>query len=363
MEAIKAREGIALSLISAVGFSLIPILARLAADAGVPGFQVVLVNELANVFLFIPLAIFCKAPLRGNTWKQTLLMIGTGTVRVIAASMSLLSSLYIPPAATIAIGSGMKPFTTAIISWLILRESVGWENIMGIIIQVTGVGLVAGGMHLRTTADQANNLTDYMNTTVPANVTFGTSTNIQNGAVRDFVIGVVLAFLGTLGLVITNVMSRSFLQNVAQLTVLVFVEGLGFFLVLPIMFIFNTPVWDLDVFTIASLTGQGTLYSVSICCMYRGLKLEKASTVEILRGVAIALAYVFQFLILHIVAVLIEYLGATVIAISIVLVATLGVCRSSKNNDNPVNAQTSNDGNRDDIPTVDGTINMAMDEL
>ncbi|XP_066287725.1 uncharacterized protein [Branchiostoma lanceolatum] len=347
MEAIKAREGIALSLISAVGFSLSPILARRAADAGVPDFQVVLLNELANAIVFLPLAMFCKAPLRGKTHKQTLQMMATGAVRVLAASLSLLSALYIPPAATIALSSGIKPFTSAVVSWVTFRESPGWGNAVGMVVQVTGVGMVAGGTHLRSTgANPTSNLTEYTNTTV-ANLTL--ATNIENVAVRDYVIGVVFALLGTLGLVITNVMSRSFLQNVPQLTVLVFVEGLGFLLVLPIMFIFNTPVWDLDVLAVASLTGQGVLYTVSISCMYRGLKLEKASTVEILRGVGIALAFVFQFLILHVVAVLLEYLGAAVIAISIVLVSALALCRTSQNKDNPVDSQRSKDGNREDI--------------
>ncbi|XP_078608579.1 uncharacterized protein LOC144880327 [Branchiostoma floridae x Branchiostoma japonicum] len=321
-EFIRAGEGVFFALIAAVGFSVFPILARMAANAGVPDFQVVLVNELTNAAVFLPLSFICGAPIRGQKRKQTWSFIGTGVVRVCSTTMTVLSYLYIPPAATIAIGNGSSPLFAVVLSWLVRKERAGWVNIVGMAVQVTAVGLVAAGTHLRTTE-----LTDLVNSSeqlrnVTANFTATAATNaVQTSATRDYIIGIVLALVGTLGLATTNVLSRTFLQKAPQLNVLSYVESLGFLLVLPAMYIFNTPKWSVDAYVVCLLSGQGIMYTLSIACLYRSLKLQKASTVEILRGLSVALAYAFQYFALGVLALLMEYIGAAIIIVSIALVA------------------------------------------
>eukprot|EP00058_Branchiostoma_floridae_P028527 XP_002614018.1 hypothetical protein BRAFLDRAFT_67398 [Branchiostoma floridae] len=318
-EFIRAGQGVFFALIAAVGFSIFPILARLAANEGVPNFQVVLVNELTNASVFLPLSFICGAPVRGQKCKQTWRFVCTGVVRVCSTTMTVLSYLYIPPAATIAISNGSSPLFAVVLSWLVRKERTGWVNIVGMVVQVTAVGLVAAGTHLRTTdiinfSEQSRNAT--------TNITATAATHVaQASATRDYIIGVVLALVGTLGLATTNVLSRTFLQKVSQLNVLAYVESLGFLLVLPAMYIFNTPKWDFDVYVVGLLSGQGIMYTLSIACLYRSLKLQNASTVEILRGLSVALAYAFQYFALGVSALLMEYIGATIIIASIALVA------------------------------------------
>ncbi|CAH1270326.1 Hypp4313 [Branchiostoma lanceolatum] len=299
LELFRAGQGVFFALTAAVGFSVFPILARLAASAGVPDFQVVLVSELTMACVNIPLCIICRAPLKGQTYKQTLSFLGMGVVRVCSTTMNVLSYLYIPPAATIAISSGSSPLFAVVLSWLVRKERAGWINIVGMVVQVTAVGLVAGGTHLRTTVlnDLVNSTNEHLNVTT--DITTATAANvIQNSVARDYIIGIVLAIVGTLGVQTTNVLSRTFLQKAHQLTVLVYVESIGFLLVFPAMYIFNTPKWNLDIYVVGVLSAQGIMYTLSIVCLYRSLKIQKASTVEILRGLSVALAYAFQYLIL-----------------------------------------------------------------
>ncbi|CAH1244580.1 SLC35G2 [Branchiostoma lanceolatum] len=341
MKLIRDGQGVFFALIAAVGFSVFPILARLAANAGVPDFQVVLVNELTNASVFLPLSLMCKTPLKGQNQKQTLSFVGTGVARVCSTTMTVLSYLYIPPAATIAISNGSSPLFAAVLSWLVRKERTGWINIIGMVVQVTAVGLVAGGTHQRTV--ELNDLvnTTYLNATT--NMTTTTTTNIIKSSItHDYIIGVVLALAGTLGLATTNVLSRTFLQKAPQLTVLAYVEGLGFLLVFPAMYIINTPKWNLDIYVIGVLSSQGIIYTVSITCLYRSLKLQKASTVEILRGLSIALAYAFQYLILGVVALLMEYIGAAIIVVSIALVAGHKWFKTYKSDIYEVDAQATN---------------------
>ncbi|XP_078585260.1 solute carrier family 35 member G2-like [Branchiostoma floridae x Branchiostoma japonicum] len=314
---VKAGEGVIFALVAAVGFSAFPSLARLAANSGVPDLQVVLVDELANAVVFLPVALFCRTPLKCETQKQTFSLIGTGVLRVFSTTVNVLSFLYIPPAATIAISAGTGPFFSAVLSRLALKEATGWINIVGMVVQVTGVGLVVGGTHLRTTvSNHAKNLTEQVNT----NASILSPVIIQDTVSSEYIIGIVLAFLGTLGLVTSNVMSRAFLQKVPQLMVLVYMESLGSLFVFPAMYIFNTPKWNLDISVVGILVGQGVIYTISIACLYRSLALENASTVAILRGLSVALAYAFQHFILDLVALLTEYIGATITAVSIVFV-------------------------------------------
>ncbi|KAI8487875.1 hypothetical protein Bbelb_343230 [Branchiostoma belcheri] len=274
---ISALQLIDLTSSAAVGFSVFPVLSRLAANAGVPDFQVVLVNELTNAAVFLPSLLICRAPLTGQNHKQTQGFICTGVVRVCSTTMTVLSGLYIPPAATLAISNGSSPLFAVVLSRLVLKERAGWVNIAGVAVQVAAVGLVAWGTHLRTTehwnvttnittttmatnittTTMATNITtttmatNITTTTMATNITTTTmATNITtttaigtilNSATHDYIIGVVLGLVGTLGLSTTNVLIRKSLMKVSQHTVLAYVESLGFLLVFPAMYIIKTP--------------------------------------------------------------------------------------------------------------------------
>ncbi|XP_078692807.1 uncharacterized protein LOC144922692 isoform X3 [Branchiostoma floridae x Branchiostoma belcheri] len=90
-------KGLLASLVAAVGFTVSPVLSRRAADVGVPGFQLVLVNELCKFAMFVPLALVFRAPLRGKDWKQTVLMIANGGLRALGGTLLVLSVILIPP--------------------------------------------------------------------------------------------------------------------------------------------------------------------------------------------------------------------------------------------------------------------------
>ncbi|XP_019643712.1 PREDICTED: uncharacterized protein LOC109484789 [Branchiostoma belcheri] len=354
-ELAQAGEGVFFALIAAVGFSVFPVLARMAANAGVPDFQVVLVNELTNAAVFLPSLLICRAPLTGQNSKQTLGFICTGVSRVCSTTMTVLSGLYIHPAATLTISNGSSPLFAVVLSRLVLKERAGWVNIAGVAVQVAAVGLVAWGTHLRTT-EHWNVTTNITTTTMATNITTTTmATNtIRNSATHDYIIGVVLGLVGTLGLSTTNVLIRKFLMKVSQLTVLAYVESLGFLLVFPAMYIINTPKWDVEIYIVCILLGQGITYTVSIACLYRSLKLQKASTVEILRGLSVALAYVFQYLILGVVALLVEYVGAMIIIVSIVIVAGYKWYKACKTDTYDVETQTTS------IYTVSATVSQGV---
>ncbi|KAI8494908.1 hypothetical protein Bbelb_275130 [Branchiostoma belcheri] len=139
-------KGLLLSLVAAIGLTVSPVLSRRAADVGVPGFQLVLVNELCNLAFFVPLALIFRVPFRGNSWKQTVLMMGNGVLRVAGTTSVVVSVLLIPPGNSFAIGQGAAaPIVSMVLAWLIMREAPGWPNVIGIVFQIAGVVMVVFG--------------------------------------------------------------------------------------------------------------------------------------------------------------------------------------------------------------------------
>ncbi|KAI8494907.1 hypothetical protein Bbelb_275120 [Branchiostoma belcheri] len=139
-------KGLLASLVAAVGFTVSPVLSRRAADVGVPGFQLVLVNELCKFAMFVPLALVFRAPLRGKDWKQTVLMIANGGLRALGGTLLVLSVILIPPGNVLAISQGAAaPMFGMMAAWLVMREAPGWPNVIGIVFQLTGVAMIVFG--------------------------------------------------------------------------------------------------------------------------------------------------------------------------------------------------------------------------
>ncbi|CAH1273839.1 Hypp5208 [Branchiostoma lanceolatum] len=139
-------KGLLLSLLAAIGLTVSPVLSRRAADVGVPGLQLVLVNELCNLALFVPLALFFRVPFRGNDWKETVLMLSNGALRVVGTTSVVVSVLLIPPGNSFAIGQGAAaPIFSMVLAYLIMREAPGWPNVIGIVFQIAGVVMVVFG--------------------------------------------------------------------------------------------------------------------------------------------------------------------------------------------------------------------------
>ncbi|CAH1273838.1 Hypp5207 [Branchiostoma lanceolatum] len=139
-------KGLLASLAAAIGFTVSPVLSRRAADVGVPGLQLALVNELCKFALFVPLAFIFRVPLRGNDWKQTVLMVVNGGMRALGGTLLVLSVILIPPGNVLAISQGAAaPIYGMIVAWLIMREAPGWPNVIGIVFQLTGVAMIVFG--------------------------------------------------------------------------------------------------------------------------------------------------------------------------------------------------------------------------
>ncbi|XP_066293125.1 solute carrier family 35 member G2-like [Branchiostoma lanceolatum] len=338
-------KGLLASLAAAIGFTVSPVLSRRAADVGVPGFQLVLVNELCKFALFVPLAFIFRVPLRGNDWKQTVLMVVNGGMRALGGTLLVLSVILIPPGNALAISQGAAaPIYGMIVAWLIMREAPGWPNIIGIVFQLTGVAMIVFGgtpvldlstEHSDSTCANDRNITMEPNvSTLPTgmiscnmtvdNITITTDRGMSGNLIHDpyaaYVVGNLFAVLYPLVLAFVDVLNRKNMRNNAKLTCIVLVEGWGFVIILPIMFLTSTPKWDLELELVFSLIGQGVILTLAVGCLYHGLDSEKAATVYIMLGLSTVLGYVLQYLVIHITPQTLEILGASIIVLAIVLV-------------------------------------------
>ncbi|XP_019641877.1 PREDICTED: uncharacterized protein LOC109483329 [Branchiostoma belcheri] len=337
-------KGLLLSLVAAIGLTVSPVLSRRAADVGVPGFQLVLVNELCNLAFFVPLALIFRVPFRGNTWKQTVLMMGNGVLRVAGTTSVVVSVLLIPPGNSFAIGQGAAaPIVSMVLAWLIMREAPGWPNVIGIVFQIAGVVMVVfgGKATLDSSSEHSDNPsacamnntcvmmfgngTDY-NYTGATNTTAKddeTSTNLIPDAYAAYVVGNILAIFGPSLLALVDVNNRRNMKDNARLTNLVLVETWGSVFILPLMYLLSTPKWHLELELVFSIVAQGVIWTLSVGCLYYGLSSEKASTVYIMLGLSTVLGYVLQYFVNHITPQALELIGAALIVLTIVVVVGL----------------------------------------
>ncbi|XP_078692805.1 uncharacterized protein LOC144922692 isoform X1 [Branchiostoma floridae x Branchiostoma belcheri] len=333
-------KGLLASLVAAVGFTVSPVLSRRAADVGVPGFQLVLVNELCKFAMFVPLALVFRAPLRGKDWKQTVLMIANGGLRALGGTLLVLSVILIPPGNVLAISQGAAaPMFGMMAAWLVMREAPGWPNVIGVVFQLTGVAMIVFGgkpvldsssehsyppcaNHRNSTTVRDNitcNETHFYN-----NITIMTDSEMSRKLIQDpyaaYIAGNIFAVLNPLVLAFVDVINRRNLRNNAKMTCIVFAEGWGFVIILPIMFLTSTPKWDLELEVIFSLIGQGVVLALAVGCLYNGLNSEKAATVYIMLGLSTVLGYVLQYIVIHITPHVFELCGASIIVMTIVVV-------------------------------------------
>ncbi|XP_078611253.1 solute carrier family 35 member G2-like [Branchiostoma floridae x Branchiostoma japonicum] len=332
-------KGLLLSLVAAIGLTVSPVLSRRAADVGVPGFQLVLVNELSNLAFFLPLALIFRVPFRGNDWKQTVLIMSNGVLRVAGTTSVVVSVLLIPPGNSFAIGQGAAaPIFSMALAWLIMREAPGWPNVIGIVFQIAGVIMVVFGGKATldssstdscepncTTISLFENGTDY-NVTGSTNNTATDEESFSKlipDAFAAYVVGNLLAILGPSLLALVDVINRRSMKDNAKLTVLLLVETWGTVFILPLMFLLSTPKWNLELDLVFSLIGQGVIWTLSVGCLYTGLNTEKASTVYLMLGLSTVLGYVLQYYVVHITPQTLELLGAAIIVLTIVVVVGL----------------------------------------
>ncbi|XP_035682183.1 solute carrier family 35 member G2-like [Branchiostoma floridae] len=296
-----AGEGLFLALLSGVSLSSSSILARLAANSGVPDMQVVFFNELAAFILFVPLVLACRGPLLGENWKHTGLLFLAGVGRTFVTIWFYVSVFYIPPGNSFAIQRGATPLFAALMALAFLGEKPGCASSIGIILNLIGVVLLTQG---------PNYGWEELDKTL--GITPG-----EEPHVSPVLIGNALAIVSALGLAAVNVVSRGQLASTPLLTVLFWMESLGVAITLPLMYVFpKKPVWDLEGNVYGYLTGAGFIYTVGIACLYRSLKLEKTATVALLRNGNVVLAYLMQVFILHITPAGMEIAGAVLVLIS-----------------------------------------------
>eukprot|EP00058_Branchiostoma_floridae_P020590 XP_002606080.1 hypothetical protein BRAFLDRAFT_87990 [Branchiostoma floridae] len=332
-------KGLLASLAAAVGFTVSPVLSRRAADAGVPGFQLVLVNELCKFALFVPLALIFRVPLRGNDWKQTVLMVVNGALRALGGTLLVLSVILIPPGNALAISQGAAaPIFGMIVAWLIMREAPGWPNVIGIVFQIAGVAMIVFGGRPAldsSTEHSDSSCANSLNNTLPENIISCNTSQIDNDTttteretsrklIHDpyaaYVVGNIFAVLYPLVLAFVDVLNRKHLKSNAKLTCIVFSEGWGFILIIPVMFLTSTPKWTLELEVVFSLIGQGVILTLAVGCFYLGLNTEKAATVYIMLGLSTVLGYVVQYFVVHITPQTLELFGAATITLTIVVV-------------------------------------------
>ncbi|XP_066292269.1 solute carrier family 35 member G2-like [Branchiostoma lanceolatum] len=345
-------KGLLLSLLAAIGLTVSPVLSRRAADVGVPGLQLVLVNELCNLALFVPLALFFRVPFRGKDWKQTVLMLSNGALRVVGTTSVVVSVLLIPPGNSFAIGQGAAaPIFSMVLAYLIMREAPGWPNVIGIVFQIAGVVMVVFGG--KATLDSSSEHSDPPPCSATNNtcvLSFGNATGYNvTGAINNtatdeesfaklipdayaaYVVGNILAILGPSLLALVDVINRRSMKDNAKLTTLVLVETWGTVLILPLMYLLSTPKWNLELELVFSIIGQGVIWTLSVGCLYNGLNSEKAATVYIMLGLSTVLGYILQYFVVNITPRPLELIGAAVIVLTVVVVVGLTWRQNAKN--------------------------------
>ncbi|XP_019620140.1 PREDICTED: uncharacterized protein LOC109466758 [Branchiostoma belcheri] len=316
-EILLAGRGLLFGIMSGLGYLGCATIGHiLVKQKGFSGFQTIALSMLFSAAAFVPWVVVCKPPLTEGDWKLYLSLVVMAVAQAVSGIGMLLAAYLLQLANMYAIISGAVPVFIAIISYLFLREPPSVADVLGILINIAGISFIAAGeLHNKVIIDVSKNVTSHGNVLVSPDEWWNVDPSLNRA------LGVVCAILSAFASTVAYSLSRtSRVKESHLMTILVYMSIAGIVLSLPWMYVLGKPKWEMSSSEGSLFIGMGVSYSVALFCVHYSLRLEKATTVTILRNVNIVFSFIIQYDILNIVPTVFEIIGSVLIIVSITLV-------------------------------------------
>jgi drug/metabolite transporter (DMT)-like permease len=138
----RRLSGFILTIVSAVSFGVMPILARAAYASGTDPVTVLFLRFTTATIIMAAILIIKKIPLpKGRTFFQLMLMGGVGYV---GQSMCYFTALTLADASLVALLLYLYPILVAILSFIFLQEKVTRAKIIALVMALAGSALTIG---------------------------------------------------------------------------------------------------------------------------------------------------------------------------------------------------------------------------
>ncbi len=138
----RRLSGFILTIVSAVSFGVMPILARAAYTSGADPVTVLFLRFTIATIIMIAILIIRKIPLpSGRTFIQLMLLGGVGYV---GQSMCYFTALTLADASLVALLLYLYPILVAILSFFFLREKINKAKIIALVMALAGSALTIG---------------------------------------------------------------------------------------------------------------------------------------------------------------------------------------------------------------------------
>ncbi|XP_019641601.1 PREDICTED: solute carrier family 35 member G1-like [Branchiostoma belcheri] len=293
---LRAGLGVTLVLVCTIFFALAGDFMKLSHAGGFSSFQIIFLNRTCIFAFNLILVAYVRPSLLGETRKQTGMLVAMGVGRNIATILLLFSIIYVSPGQAYSIIRGLGPVFTTIMALVFLKEAVAIVNLCGILVCIVGVVLVAVGMQ------EGESLSDEP---------------------PEIARSILLPLSAALSISAMMVLGRSLLRHTVHLFTLVFyIQGIGVIILLPLMLIFENPVWKLDSQTWAYAFAHAGSYGAAMFFLYAGLKLEKAGIVQTLENGVIPFSLLFDYVLLKKEPTYMEVGGGGLVLVGSIIVGT-----------------------------------------
>eukprot|EP00058_Branchiostoma_floridae_P021559 XP_002607049.1 hypothetical protein BRAFLDRAFT_118690 [Branchiostoma floridae] len=151
---LKSGLGVLLAIMVASGDALTSILMRLTKLGGVQNFQSIFWNQVAQMIFVLCLTIAVRPKLRRECWKETVVLVSGGILRVAATVCLCLSYLHVLPGNTWSVVYGLGPVLTIGLAALIAKERPNVVQVVGMVICICGVTMVGVSMNAKEANSQ-----------------------------------------------------------------------------------------------------------------------------------------------------------------------------------------------------------------
>ncbi|XP_078611824.1 solute carrier family 35 member G2-like isoform X1 [Branchiostoma floridae x Branchiostoma japonicum] len=290
---LKSGLGVLLALLVAFGDAMASILMRLTKLGGVQNFQSIFWNQVAQMIFVLCLTIAVRPKLRGESWKETAVLVVGGILRVAAVVCVCLSYLHVLPGNTWSVVYGIGPVLTSGLAALIAKERPNVVQIVGMFSCICGVTMVGVSMN----AKEANNQT-----------------------VQQQVLTLLYPLFASILFALCWVLLRWLSQKGVPLVTHMFYYSISGTLLLPLSYLVEKPEWSFSPGTWGLLVAQTLVYAMMYISNAAAIHSETVTTVQILKVLTIPMAFVLGVFFLKLAPNVLEMCGGAIVTVGAIVV-------------------------------------------
>ncbi|XP_006814042.1 solute carrier family 35 member G1-like [Saccoglossus kowalevskii] len=291
----KTVAAVVFGLISGICHASSGLFTVLATSRQLSEFQIIFVSALiGTLFSFLVIKLRRLKLLIDDRLTTIILFVNAGTM-FFGDSAYVFAVQLVPLGDTTAIINGCLPFLTALLSCVILKESLRVTDGVCSILNICGILLITCPSFIfdSRSGGPSNMLVGY-GLTITSAVCYSLSPVLIR-KVKDTNIFVVTFYHWTINSLLSCLM----------------------------MFLVGTSNWQLSAETAGYLIAVVSFDILEVCLLYRGVQMEGAITIVLLANIDVVIMYIFDHFVLNKNIHVLEIIGATMIVVSSVVVAIM----------------------------------------